>query len=314
MRHRDVVAPGADVEQPGAELAGLGIGIEGALVGEDRGPHRHDPAVGVDRQFAPHVVVAGEPGRDDVLRPGLNPLHRLPQQKRGGGGHHVPRVDGHLVPEPAADVRRDDPDVLLGQPRHQGEKRPVGVGCLAGQVDGGLPGCRVDVGDHPACLQRCGVRTRVEGVERHHLVRRGEGCICARLVAGLPRISDVVGLTLLLVPDERGVGLEAPLRVDDHRQLVIVHVDEREGIAGDVWVGGDHRRHFLPLVTDLVGGEHRLGVTGECRHPRQVVRRHQFAGDHRDHTVERLGLAGVDRDDPGVGQGRSEDGHVEHPG
>ncbi len=158
------------------------------------------------------------------------------------------------------------------------------------------------------------MRPRVEGLQRHHLVGCGEGGVGARLVTGLPCVGDVVGLALLLVTDERGIGLQAALRGDDHGELVVVDVDEREGVAGDVRVGGDHRRHFLPLVADLVGGEDRLGVAGQRRHPRQVVRRHQLAGDDGDHTVERLRLAGVDRDDPGVGQRRSEDGHVEHPG
>ncbi len=150
-------------------------------------------------------IVTGEPGRDDVLGARLDPLHRLAQQQRGGGGHHIPWVDGHLVPEPAADVGGDDPDVLLGQPGHQGEERAVGMWCLAGEVDRRLPGRRVDVGDHPAGLQGRRVRPRVEGLSSPPC-RRGECGVGPRLVARLPCVGDVVGLALLLVTDERGIG------------------------------------------------------------------------------------------------------------
>ena len=49
-----------------------------------------------------------KPGRDQVLGPLLDPLHGAAEQQRGRGGHHVARVHGHLVAEPAADVGRDD--------------------------------------------------------------------------------------------------------------------------------------------------------------------------------------------------------------
>ena len=123
-------------------------------------------AVVLQRHLAVHVEVAREPGGDQVLGPVLDPLHGVAEQQRRGGRHDVARVHRHLVAEPAADVGRDDPDVLLGQARHQREDRADRVRRLRGHVDRGLAGGRVDVGDAAAGLERRGVRARVVGVER----------------------------------------------------------------------------------------------------------------------------------------------------
>ena len=104
VRGRDVVRAGDDVEQPGPELRRLRVGVERALVGEERRPQAgHLPAL--DRQLAAHVVVAREAGRDQVPGAVLDPLHRPPDQERGGRRDDVARVDRHLVAEAAAEVR-----------------------------------------------------------------------------------------------------------------------------------------------------------------------------------------------------------------
>src|SRR5207249_2325368 len=79
-----------------------------------------------------HVKVAREPGRDQVLAAVLHPLHRLADQQRRRRRDHVAGIDRHLVAEAAADVGRDDPDVLLGQPGDDREQR--GWACGACEV------------------------------------------------------------------------------------------------------------------------------------------------------------------------------------
>ena len=94
----------------------------------------------------------------------------MAEQQRGRRRHDVARVHRHLVAEPAAEVGRDDPDLLLRQAGDEREHRSDRVRRLRGHVDRGLAGGRVHVGDAPARLQRRRVRARVERVERDHLV------------------------------------------------------------------------------------------------------------------------------------------------
>ena len=130
------------MEQAGPELRRLRVGEERAVVGHHLHAQAEHLPVALQRQLAVHVVVAGEPGRDQVLGARLDPLHRLPDQERRGRRDHVAGVDRDLVPEPAAEVGGDDPDVLLGQPGHHREQRPVHVRRLRGHVDRGLAGRR----------------------------------------------------------------------------------------------------------------------------------------------------------------------------
>ena len=76
VRGRDVVAAGDDVEQPGAELRGLRVGVERALVGEQRRRCRPVIFPSLSASSPLHVVVAREPGRDQVPGAVLDPLHR----------------------------------------------------------------------------------------------------------------------------------------------------------------------------------------------------------------------------------------------
>ncbi len=277
------------------------------------GAHAEDAAFGIESQLAAHVEVAGEARGDEVLGTGLHPLHRAPDEQRGRRCYHVARIDGHLVAEAAADVRRDDADVLLGEPGHQGEQGAVGVRRLRGEVDRRLTRRRVDVGNRAACLQRRWVGPGIVGVERDHVVRLREGPVGGRLVARLPEVGAVVRLALFLVTDQRRARLHGLPGVGDGGQLLVVHEDEGEGVAGHVGVLGDHRRHLLTLVPHLVGGQHCLGVSGEGGHPGQVVRLEVLAGDHRHHAGQLGRFFGVDGEDLGVGHRAAQDRHVQHP-
>ena len=135
VRRRDVVRAGDDVEEPRAELRRLRVRVRVALVGEHlHAQPRHLP-LARERELGVHVEVAREAGRDQVAGAVLDPLHRPADQQRGRRRDDVARVDRHLVAEAAADVRRDDLDVLLRQARHEREHRAVDVRRLRGHVD-----------------------------------------------------------------------------------------------------------------------------------------------------------------------------------
>ena len=312
VRRRDVVRAGDDVEEAGLELRRLRVGEEGAVVGEQLDLQAHH-AVALDRELAAHVVVAGEAGRDQVPRAVLDPLHRPADQQRGRRRDDVARVDRHLVAEAAADVGRDDPDLVLGQPGDDGEQRPVRMWSLRRHVDRRLAGRRVDVRDAAAALERRRMAARVEGVERDDAVGLGERALGGVRVARLPVVDVVRGLALLVVTDQGRVLGERLLRARDRRERLVVDLDQLERVLRDVRRLGDHGRDLLALEAHLVRGEHSLRVAGERRHPGEVVRRERLAGDHRHDAGQLRRPRDVDRADARVRERAAQELHVEHP-
>ena len=314
VRDRDVVGGEGRVHQADLELARLGVGEERAVVGVGVHPDGEDLAVPAQRHLAVEVDVPGEPGGDQVAGLVLDPLDRPLQQDRGQDRADVPGVDRHLVAEAAADVRRDDPDHVLGQFGDHRDRRPDDVRRLRGHVDGELRRGPVEVGDRPAALDRRRVRARVVQLQLGDQVGLRERAVGAVGVADFPVVDDVVGLVFLVVPDDRGALGDRLLRVDDDRQRLVVDVDRLARVLGDVGVVGDDAGHLLALEPDLVGGQHRLRVVGQGRHPGQVPGRHHLAGQHQVHAGDVPGPAGVDRLDPGVRQRAAQDLHVQHAG
>ena len=218
VRRLEVVRAADDVEEPGRELRRLGGAVEGAVVGDHVDPQAGDLAV-LRAHLCAHDVVAGEPRRDEVLGPVLDPLDRHAGDDRAGDRAHVAGIDGDLVAEAAADVLALDPDHVLGEPGDVRVDRAVGVRRLVAVVDVELAGLRVEVGDHAAGLERRRVAARIDDVARHDGVGLGERAIRRLLVAGLPgRAREVVALPGLVVADQRRVGVERLARVDDRGQ------------------------------------------------------------------------------------------------
>ena len=284
------------------------------MVGDHVGADRQDLALLRGRDLAAHHVVAGEAGAHEVLEAVLHPLHGLADHQRGHDRADVAGVDRHLVAEAAADVRRDHPDLVLGQPGDQRVDGPVRVRGLAGGPQRELPADPLVVGDAAAGLHRSRVDARVDDVLGDDHVGAGEDRLGRRLVAGLPVEAVVVGLPLEVVADHRGVRREGGAYVDHRRQGVVLHVDQLERVARRVAVLGHHERDLLALEPDLVGGEHGLHVVGQGGHPGQPLSGQVGAGDDRLHLGVGQRGGRVDADDPGMGDGRAQDREVQHPG
>jgi len=188
----------------------------------------------------------------------------------------------------------------------------VRVRCLAGSPDGELPGDRVEVGHRAAGLQRGRVRPRVQHVLGDDHVSGGEHRVSRRPVARRPVEDVVIPLARHVVPDHRRPRVQGLPGVDDHRQRLVLHVDQLERVAGGVPVLGDDERHLLALEPDLVGGQHGLHVPGQGGHPGQLAPGQHLAGDDGPDPGMRLGGRGVHRDDPGVRQRAAQDGAVQH--
>ena len=307
-----VVGAGEDVEEPGRVLGRLSRGVEGAVVGDDVDLDADDLAVGRGGDLAVHRVIAGEPGRHQVGAAILHPLHRALGDDRPDDGEHVTGIDRHLVAEAAAEVGRDDLDLVLGDAGHEGVDGAVGVRRLARDVSRQLPRHRVHVGHRPARLHRRRMRAGIDHVERDRDVSGGEGGVGGGGVAGLPVEDPVVRPALDLVTHERRVGVERPAGVDHRWQRLVHDVDELQRVACRVAVLGDDEGDLLALVAHLVGGQHSLDIGRQRRHPRQLQPVEHLPGDDGLDLGVRLGRGGVDRHDARVGAGAGEDGPVEH--
>ncbi len=312
VRRLEVVGAADDVKEPGRELRRLSGAVEGAVVGDHVDPQAGDLAV-LRADLAAHDVVAGEAGRDQVLGAVLDPLDRHAGDDRTGDRADVARVDRHLVAEAAADVLTADSDHVLGEPGDVRVDRAVRVRGLVAVVDVELASLRVEVGDDAAGLERRRVAARVDDVAADDRVGLGECALGCGLVAGLPcRAGEVVALAGLVVADQRRVGVERLAGVDDGRQRLVLDVDQGQRVVGRVRIGRDHEGDLLALEADLVAGEHRLGVVGDRRHPRQAERLEVLGGD--DGGDVRMGERGrgVDRDDARVRVRASQHGAVNH--
>ena len=101
------------MEKPGWEFGGVSAGVKGPVICNDLDPKAGDFAVRRGRQFAVHVVVAGEGCGRDILDAVLNPLDRLAQYDRRNDGADIAWINTNFVAKAAADVRADDANLAL---------------------------------------------------------------------------------------------------------------------------------------------------------------------------------------------------------
>ena len=303
IRRLEVVAAGEHAEEARRVFCGRRRAVEGSVIGQNVGSDGQDLSLLGGRDLPTHDVVAGEAGTDQVLRTVLHPLHRLAQDQRGHNGADIARVDRHLVAEATADIGGDHPDLVLGQAGDQGVDRSVRVGGLRGGPQRQLAGDPLIVGHTAARLHRCRVHPRVDDVLAHHDVGRLEDGVGGGLVAGLPVKAVIVGLAFQVVADYRHLGIESPAGVDDGIEDVVLDLDQLQRVAGRVTVLRHHESHLLALEAHLVGGQYRLHVVGQSRHPRQALLRQRGARHHRLDLGVGLGRARIDADDAGVCHG-----------
>ncbi len=169
VRRLDVVGAGEDAEEAGRVLGRLRRGVERAVVGEHVDPDRQDLAVLRRRDLALHDVVAGEPGRHQVLGAVLHPLDRLAGDDRADDCAHVAGVDR----APCCRSRRRCRARSRGSCARAARRRartPCGARAAPGSCTRALslPLTLFVVGDGAARLHRRRVRARVEHVLGDH--------------------------------------------------------------------------------------------------------------------------------------------------
>ncbi len=273
-----------------------------------------DRAVVVEGHLDPRVLVAGLPGRHQVLAPVLDPLDR-PWQAQGGQ-HHAPLLAQRhdLLAEATAGVAHDHPDAVLGQVQQARAHRPDLVRSLGGGPDRHLLGGGIPLDHDAARLHRHrGVGLLPDGLV-HHVGGGGQrlGHLVPRAAGHLPDEVALVALVHLSLGLVRGgvVDHGGPRVVVDHHQL--------GRVLGDVPAVGHHQGHRVAGETDLALGQGRQGGGGPAlareAEPHLVGRGVELGrGEHGVHPIEGQGLGGIDGHDGRPGERAAHEAGVQHP-
>ena len=305
-----VVAAGDDAEDAGGILRRIGGGIEGTVVGRRRDVQRRHAPIGRRADLNVHVVVAREARARQVLGPCLDPLHRPPDLERADDRADVARVHRHLVAEAAAEVRRDDVDLVLGDAGDERQRRAVHVRRLRRDVEL-QPTHRVEVRHAAARLERRGMTALEPDPLLDALRARRERAGRAVLVADFP-VKDVVGLLLAVGTQQHLVGLRGE-RIGDDRQRRVVDLHRFGAVDGRRARLGEHGGHFLVLEQHLADRQHHLLVEAvEGRQPAEAGGLEVLAGNHGLHAGHLHRLGDVDALDLGVRVGAPHEREVEH--
>ena len=225
--------------------------------------------------------------RDHVLAAGLGPGDRPPERPSRSCEHDVLVGDPGLRAEPAAHMRRDDPDLGLVDTERSGELTLEQMGHLRRAVEreaAVVPGHR----SRAVRLDRYRCHTLV------HVATADDDLGIVEHVAD--RVGGDDGDVVRAVLEEPGRILgERGLRVDDGREGIEIDEHRLGGIDGLAKRLGDHHRHGFADEPDAVTGQRPAGE-GVTDLDEAVGGRQVEVG------------AGVDGDDPGRGRGL---GHID---
>jgi len=153
----DVVDTGHDASS-GERLDQGARGIEGvrAAVTDQPGLDPEYPAIGADRCLEFDNLFLRVRCSSQILAPVLHPLDRSTEHLAEIGDDDFLGVDGHLLPEAAADFRRDHAHFVLGDVEEEREKESQHVRHLRGRVERQLSARTLVDRQTTACFHRRG--------------------------------------------------------------------------------------------------------------------------------------------------------------
>ena len=278
-------------------------GHVGAVVDQDPGVAGEQRPVGPRRGAKREDARFARRARDELLFAVEHDLHRpadVPGQERGDD---VDRVEVEPPPEVSAHRRLDDADAVPGDAERLGKVLLVEERDLGHRPHREVP-ARIPLGGrrHGAEARGGDVVQAVGSLD--HDVRLADGAVD---VAGRELVGEVDEVARELRVDPGRPGPERRLRVEDRRQLLVLHVDQPAGLLGDLLGLGGHRRHLVPDAADDVGLEGQVVLRVPERTLLDVPARHD-AQDAR----ERLRAGRVDPRDAGVGDRRPQDLAPDH--
>ncbi len=235
----------------------LVVDPENATVFGDRGP---DPVALLARMI----------GGNQMFAPVFDPLDRLSELQRGCADKHIFRVHFPANAEASADVALIELHLIRMPAKH--ERQPVSVpvrhlgGAMHLQNIIGLVVAR----DGAARLHRDAAVPADRKIKCDDRIGCAKGGVD---VAGFLFDHRCFGIVVLV---ERP-GL--PRRIENDRQRLDVNLDQIGRVLGNIWIGSEDRRHWLPDITHVTLRQRGLPVGLELHEPGQAKSYRRNVGD-----------------------------------
>ena len=252
-------------------------------------------AGGVERHLGMRYMIAAVRVGEERLAAVRNPFHRASDALRRPQRHHFLGIDEDLRAEAAADIGRDDAQLVLGRHADKGrDDQTRHMGILGGVPQRERAGAGVEFADRGARLHGVRHQAVVDDVELGDVLggfERGVRPPWDRRDAIDRSCSgrDLVNLRRAGLLRRRGIG--------DRRQHPVVDFHFLRGIARLRQRFGDHDRHRIADMAGLVHGQRRMR--------RHLHRRAVLGMDHpaANEIADLVGgevLAGEHADTPGM--------------
>ena len=297
------------------DARGARIDAVGPDPGEVVDLHRRQPPLGIHRRLGVHAVVAAVDVGQEALVAVRDEFHRPLQDLRRRERRDLVAVGVDLDAEAAADILRHHPHPRFRHAEVFRDHRLHHVRRLPRIVHGQPVLGGVVLADHAARLQRhAGMAAEGEGALHH----RGARCRIGRIHIADRKLALPAQVAVELGVDARRAGVERRFHVAGRGQFFVLRRDQRQRVLGDGAGLRHHHRHRLALPAGHAVGERGLrrrthaGKVAQHPHPGRDRPRHVGPVEHRHNARQGAGCGKVQRDDPGMGIGRTQEGRVHH--
>ena len=296
----------------------------GAEIGDDRDAQAEEAAVVSKCKLGARDVIAALIVGNEALGAVLLPLHRPFQLAAGPDHQRLLGIDEGLHAEPAADVGRDQAELVFGNLENDFGERVAGeMRTLRRGVQRRAAAGRIVVADGVARFHRVDDNAIVDEFKRDLVCGLGEGGVGCLGVAGVivPIEHQVAGN---MIEKLSRAGRHRILRLGDGRQSRVFDLDRLGGIPRRRQSLGNDQGNGLTHVADLADRKHRtrrvvprLAVATDKRrcagYIAEAIRPNVPAGEHQQHARHAPGRGHIDAFDGGVRHRRAQHEGLRHP-
>ena len=252
--------------------------------------------------------------RQIILLPLLNPLHRHPQLLRHHKRDDLLRVQVKLAPEPAPDIRRNHPYLMLRMPRNQRQQQPNQMRNLRRRPHRHMISPRIIIRHNRPPLHRIRNQPLIHNPLRNPHLR------------ALPRSLNIAACNLPLEPhiirrilmNLRRPLLRSRLRVHRRRQRIIIHSHQRRSVSRHRRIIRNYCSHRIPYAAHLINRQRRMRHLNRIRHHPPARQRPQLLSqllprEHRRHARHRRRRASIHRPHIRMRVRTPHQRHMQHP-
>ncbi len=233
----------------GRRIAGISTDI-----GENVGGKRDQSRIGIKAAFESDMLIATVKTCDQILAPVLQPGDRGPQPAREPGDDDELRAKRHLLPEAAADIRRDHAQIGFRHSDQLGNNGAHHVRRLGGAGERHTPAAAIPCRMRRTRLERQGVLAAGADLDPDAPMRARHGRIDS---CGFePRIDHDIVRRLRV--NTRGARSHGVPRAGDRRHRLDLDVDQIGQILGLLLGRREHRRDRFSDKAHHISCQHRL--------------------------------------------------------